>query len=112
MSTEFDPQPGDRCHWHLWTDVEPCTVLHRTPRRVTVQMNKARLTTPPKLTPGGFAAVVDEPAQWEILDELEEGQPLTFSLRSNGRWKMVGDSANSPGNVLRPGWRKFYDYGF
>jgi hypothetical protein len=76
-----------------------------------VRVNKSRLSKPPVMAPGGFAAVVVSPAEWEVLDELEPSL-LTFSLRSNGRWKLSGSNSKSPGNELREGWRKFYDYGF
>lgn len=109
--TPFDPQVGDRCNWALWTDVEPCTVVARTAKSCTVRVNKTKLAKAPEMIPGGFAAVVTEPAQWLILDELEE-RTMTFTLRASGVWKLRGDSMKTVGNVLRPGHRKVYDYGF
>lgn len=111
MPDTFNPQIGDRCNWRLWTDVEPCTVVARTPKTCTIRVNKTELAKPPVMVPGGFAAVVTEPAEWLILDELEE-RTMTFSLRASGIWKGRGDSSRGLGNVLRPGHRKVYDYGF
>lgn len=109
--TYFDPQVGDPCNWRIYTDVEPCTVVARTAKTVTVRVHKTRLAKPPEMIPGGFAAVVTEPAEWQILDEFEPGSK-TFSLRKGGHWKLQGTSARQTGNVLTEGWRKFYDYGF
>lgn len=109
--TTFDPQVGDACNWALWTDVEPCTVVARTAKTCTVRVNRTELAKAPKMIPGGFAAVVTKPAEWRILDELEE-RTMTFTLRASGVWKLRGDSVRSVGNVLRPGHRKVYDYGF
>lgn len=111
MDTIFNPQIGDPCHWRLWTDVEPCTVVARTPKTCTIRVNKTELAKPPVMVPGGFAAVVTEPAEWLILSELST-RTMTFSLRKNGRWKPQSSSAKEAGNVLRPGHHKYYDYGF
>jgi hypothetical protein len=107
----FNPQLGDACSWAIYTDVEPCTVIARTAKTVKVRVNKTEIAKAPEMIPGGFAGVVTEPAEWRILDELEE-RVLTFSQRGNGSWKLKGTSSNSRGNFLRPGHRKFYDYGF
>jgi hypothetical protein len=111
MTTTFNPQIGDACNWALWTDVEPCTVIARTPKACTVRVNKTEIAKAPVMVPGGFAAVVTEPAEWRILDELEE-RTLTFTLRKSGAWKLQGTGIREVGNVLRPGHRKVYDYGF
>ena len=109
--TDFNPQPGDRCAWRLWTDVEPCTVVARTAKTVTVRIDKAEVAEAPKMIPGGFAAVVTEPARWTISEDLN-GRLLTFSLRHNGSWKRQGSSARELGNILTAGWHKFHDYSF
>lgn len=111
MSNFFTPHVGDRCSWVLYSDVEPCTVVARTPSTCTVRINKSRLIKPPVMVPGGFAGVIKEPAEWEILDQLED-RTLVFSRRKNGCWKLRGSSANSHGNRLIQGHRKVYDYGF
>ena len=94
--TDFSPQPGDRCAWRLWTDVEPCTVVARTAKTVTVRIDKAEVT---------------EPARWTISED-PDGRTLVFSLRKGGNWKLQGTSSREVGNSLVAGWRKFYDYGF
>jgi hypothetical protein len=111
MTDTFNPQIGDLCNWRIWTDVEPCTVVARTPKTVTVRVNKTVIAKAPEMEPCGFAGVVTEPAKWHILDEMEQ-RTHTFTLRASGAWKMQGTSLNSSGNVLRPGHYKFYDYGF
>jgi hypothetical protein len=107
----FNPQVGDPCHWILYTDIEPCTVVARSPRVCKVQINKTKIDKPPVVVPGGFAGVVTENATWEILDQLEI-RVLVFTLRKNGIWKLQGSGLKERGNVLQPGHRKFYDYGF
>ena len=109
--SDFNPQIGDRCHWVLWTDVEPCTVVARTPKTVTVRLDKAEVSKPPVMVPGGFAAVVLEPATFEISED-PNGRRMTFSLRASGAWKGKGTRVNEVGNVLWAGWRKYRDMGF
>jgi len=109
--TEFNPQPGDRCHWQLWTDIEPCTVVKRTAKTVTVRLDKAEVAKPPVMVPGGFAAICLEPGTYEISED-PNGRLLTFSLRANGRWKGKGAAARGLGDELRAGWVKRYDWGF
>ena len=109
--SDFNPQIGDRCHWQLWTDIEPCTVVARTPKTVTVRLDKAEVATPPVMVPGGFAAVVLEPGTYEI-SENPNGRLMTFSLRASGAWKGKGTRVNQVGDVLRAGWFKRYDWGF
>lgn len=111
IMTTFNPQIGEPCHWQIWTDVEPCTVVARTAKTVTVRVNKTEVAKAPKMIPGGFAAIVIEPAEWRILDELDS-RTMKFSLRKNGHWRGQGSSTREVGNVLRPGHRKHYDYGF
>ena len=111
IMTTFNPQIGDPCHWQIWTDVEPCTVVARTAKTVTVRVNKTEVAKAPKMIPGGFAAIVIEPAEWRILDELDS-RTMKFSLRKNGHWKAQFSNTREVGNVLRPGHRKHYDYGF
>jgi hypothetical protein len=111
MTTTFDPQVGDRCAWRIYTDVEPCTVVARTAKTVTVRIDTAEATKAPEMIPGGFAAVVTELAEWAI-SENPNGRLLTFSLRKGGNWKLQGTSSRETGNCLYAGWRKFYDYGF
>ena len=109
--SEFNPQVGDRCNWQIWTDIEPCTVVKRTAKTVTVRLDKAEVATPPVMVPGGFAAICLEPGTYEISED-PKGRLMTFSLRASGAWKGKGTSVNSVGNVLRAGWRKYRDHGF
>ena len=109
--TPFNPQVGDRCHWRLWTDVEPCTVVSRTNKTVTVRIDKAEIAKPPVMVPGGFAAVVVKPATYKIT-ENPNGSQRTFSLRASGAWKGKGTRVNQVGDILHAGWAKYHDYGF
>jgi hypothetical protein len=111
IATAFDPQPGDRCNWRLYTDVLPCTILRRTATTVIVRIDIAVMTKPPVMVPGGFAAVVTEPAEYQI-EEDPTGRIAKFSLRKSGAWKLADHGTASPGNDLRPGWWYHHDYGF
>ena len=110
--TNFDPQVGDQCHWRIYSDIEPCTVIKRTATTVVVRTNRCELVKAPAMVPGGFAAVVTENAKWHICSDFEDRSPLTFSKRKNGLWMLSGSETRSPGNVLCAGWHKYYDYGF
>ena len=107
----FDPQVGDKVNWILYSDVEPATVISRTPKSVTVRIDKATITKPPVMIPGGFAAVIAEHPEYNI-EEDPDGRIKQFRLRKNGRWLAKGANPKSRGDELRPGWHKFHDYSF
>lgn len=107
----FDPQVGQQCHWVLYTDVEPVTVISRTPKKVVVRVDSAEIDTPPVIVPGGFAGHCVKQATWKI-SENPDGRLLTFTLRKNGHWKQVGTGSKERGNYIGPDWFKFHDYNF
>jgi hypothetical protein len=110
--SEFNPQVGDQCHWTLYTDVKPMTVIARNGNTVTVAENLVEITKAPVMVPGGFAAVCVEPPQVLICNDYTSRKPMKFSKRKNGRRKLAGSRMSEPGDVLCAGWHYHYDYGF
>lgn len=99
---------GDHANVRLWTDVEPCTIIKRTAKTITVRYDKA--VKDPAWTPewitGGFSAICtnDGEQKW-IISEDPDGQIGVFRRRKNG-WFDRSDCC------LTPGWRKYYDHNF
>lgn len=99
---------GDHAHVCLWTDVEPVTVIKRTPKTITVRYDKATLSPDwkPEWVVGGFAGhCTNQDSQDWIIEEDTNGTTGTFRRRKTG-WYDKSDCR------LYPGWRKFYDYNF
>lgn len=99
---------GDRAHVCLWTDVEPVTVIARTPKTITVRYDKATLSPDwkPEFIVGGFAGhCTNQDTQEWLIEEDANGSTGTFRRRKNG-WYDKSDCR------LYPGWRKYYDYNF
>ena len=99
---------GDHAHVCLWTDVEPVTVIKRTPKSITVRYDKATLSPDwkPEFVIGGFAGhCTNQDTQEWIIEEDKNGSTGVFRRRKNG-WYDASDCR------LYPGWRKFYDYNF
>lgn len=111
MNDSFDPQVGDHCHWTLYTDAEPCTVIARTPATATVRIDRSVIIKPPEIVPGGFAGVLVQEPEYQITED-PNGRKLVFTRRKNDRWKLQKTATTARGNDLRPGWFKRYDYGF
>ena len=97
----FDPKVGDQAAVYYYSDVKPCTVIKRTRKFVTVQMDDYKLNknSKPEIIPGGFAG------------HCTNGGTMKFGLRQDGRWCQCGDSCSNP-TALGKGWRAFYDYNF
>lgn len=99
---------GDRAHVTLYSDVEPCTVIRRTAKTITVRYDDGKLDPnwKPEFIPGGFAAhcTNQEEQVWNLFED-PNGQVETFHRRKAG-WYNKSDCR------LTPGWRKFYDYNF
>jgi len=106
----FQPNVGDRCHYSLYTDIKPCTVVERTAKQVVVRCDTAVLVQAPEMVAGGFAGVVTKPAVWKC-EEDGQGTRLVFTLRKNGRWVAFGHSMQH-GFELGEGWLNYFDYGF
>ena len=99
---------GDRMNVKLWTDVEPCTVIKRTAKSITVRYDKAELDPnwEAKWVIGGFSAICtnDHEQKWIITEDKDSQRTETFRLTKLG-WAHNGCLCN-------PGWRKYYDYNF
>lgn len=109
----FNPQVGDRANVRYLSDVQPCTVIRRTPTTVTIRVDHADLDPAwrPQQLIGGFAAhTANNHDQRWIISDNPNGHTRRFSLRANGRWVMTGSPLNGP--ALSAGWRCFYDYNF
>lgn len=99
---------GDRANVCLYTDVNPCTVIRRTAKTITVRYDKGELDPnwKPEIIPGGFCGhCTNQEDQVWILEEDPNGHTETFRRRKNG-WYNRSDCR------LTPGWKKFYDYNF
>ena len=103
-------EPGDHCHKCCWSDIEPCTVINRTAKSITVRFDKATLAKDwkPEFVTGGFSAICTNihDQRWDI-EEDPEGEVEVF------RWsKRLNCFKNKSDERLYPGWYKFYDYNF
>ena len=99
---------GDHAHVCLWSDVEPVTVIKRTPKSITVRYDKATLKPEwkPEFVVGGFCAhcTNQDTQEWNI-EEDGNGTTGVFRRRKAG-WYDKSDCR------LYPGWKKYYDYNF
>ena len=114
MRTIFDPQIGDQAAVCYFSDVQPCTVIKRTKKFVTVQMDDYKLNkdSKPEIIAGGFAGHCTNQRELKYdITRNENGSTMKFGLRQNGRWCQCGDSCSNP-TSLSKGWRAFYDYNF
>lgn len=114
---------GDKATHTIYTDSRAGYITHVSPNGKTVLFVEAEATllNGPKsgepdalgFSPGGFCGHTSGTQRWQIGDKPIEGRKsIKFSLRGNGRWKIAGGSATSPGDVLRPGHSHHYDYNF
>jgi hypothetical protein len=123
---DFDPQVGDRVHVCFWTDVEPATVIKRTPSFCVVRIDKAERdpSWQPNIIPGGFAGHCENNNQqrWVFSEDLA-GRTMKFSDRGfkHTHWSSATGETfervwrQGPGKRglrLGAGWRKFHDYNF
>ena len=104
-----DLNVGDHVHVHLYTDVDPATVIKRTPTSITVRHDKATLDPDwkPEWIAGGFAGhCVNQNEQRWFIEEDPDGGVETF------RWSKKTKCYQRDGVKVFPEWRKFYDYNF
>ena len=101
-------ETGDKANVKLWTDVQPCTVIKRTAKTVTVRYDKGSLDPKwkPEMVVGGFSAYTtnNDDQKWVLEDDLN-GRTEVFRRRKDG-WFNTSDCR------LAPGWHKFHDYNF
>lgn len=98
---------GDHASVKLWSDEEPCTVIRRTAKTITVRYDKAELDPnwKPEWIPGGFSAICTNNSEQKwIITEDPNGSTETFRMTKRG-WEHNGCR-------LTPGWHKYYDYNF
>ena len=114
VTHNFNPKVGDQAAGYYYSDVHPCTVIKRTKKFVTVQMDNYKLNKEirPNIIPGGFAGhcTNNRELQYDITRN-EKGGLMKFGLRQDGTWCQCGDSSRNP-TALGKGWRAFYDYNF
>lgn len=114
---------GDKATHTIYTDARAGYITKVSPNGKTVEfveakatlLNGANSSEPDALTfsPGGFVGHTEGIQRWDVAAAPIEGmKPLKFSLRGNGRWKIAGGSAHSPGNSLKPGHYPYYDHNF
>lgn len=114
------PQIGDAATVTTWTDSHACTVIAASPKRVTLQVDKAVLLNgansgePDALTfsPGGFAGHCEGRQRYRY-ERDPNGRIYKATLRKNGQWRLVGIGTQSPGGHVAFGVRvKHFDYNF
>jgi hypothetical protein len=91
---------GTGCTYRVWTDTHACTVIEVSAngKLVTVQEDKATRTDR-----NGLSESQDYTYERDLSGSIHK-----FSLRANGHWKLVGQSAKSPGGTLSFGGRRSY----
>ena len=108
----FDPQIGDKAHVLYYSDIHPCTVIKRTKKFVTVQMDNYKLNKEirPNIIPGGFAGhCTNNREQRWIITENPEGTITEGYLGSDNEWYEKGTNRR---NTVEKGYVKFHDYNY
>jgi hypothetical protein len=102
---ESAPALGDGATYTVWTDSFACTVIavSATGKVVTLQRDKAT-----RVDSNGISE-----AQEYVYEPDPDGETFRVSLRSNGQWKLVGQSTKEPGGHAHMGVRRrYHDYSF
>jgi len=104
-----------------WSDSTPLTVIAfaASGKKIVCQEDKATLLNGPQsgepdalqVYPGGFCAHV-EGTQRYAYERNPEGRTYTATLRKNGKWVLVGESAKGGTRIHVGQRRKHYDYNF
>lgn len=95
--TALTERAADAATIHYWSDREPATVVKRTAKTITVQVDKATALTK---VPYGRTPEYR-------YDRNTDGPTKVFSLRRNGRWIAKGSPMKGPPS-LTLGWRNYY----
>ena len=110
VTHNFNPEVGDKAAVYYFTDVQPCTVIKRTKKFVTVQMDDYKLNkdSKPEIIPGGFAGhcTNQKDQKWDIVSN-KDVPTVRARLRKDGYYH----SAHGK-HLLSESPRKFYDYNF
>ena len=100
---------GDGATLCLWSDREAYTIIHRTPKSLTLRRCKAILDPnfKPEWVAGGFAGtVINQNEQSYTYEENENGRVIkAYWSEKYGRFR------NGTCNII-PDRREFYDYNF
>lgn len=101
---------GDGVTVHYYSDADAGTIIARTEKTLTIQMDKATLLNGSELEfiPGGFAAhCSNQRIQKYSYERNLEGHIMKVTRRKNGEYKVQGST-----NSVTEGRHKFYDYNF
>jgi len=93
--------------------------VSKSGKTIEVEFAKATLLNGPnsghpqalRFSQGGFVGHTSGQQIWQ-LERSPNPSKLKFTKRVNGQWKVAGVATNSPGCVLRPGHRHYYDFNF
>lgn len=108
---------GDGATENRWTDRKAATIIARTAKSITVQLDKQTLLNGAtsgaedalEFAPGGFCGHTSG-AQRYAYERDEDGATATYTLRKNGRWVKAGQAQD--GQSLSAGRNGFYDFNF
>ena len=114
---------GDGVTVSVWTDCDAYTIIRKTPKTITLQMDKATLSPDwkPEFIVGGFAGhCVNQADQRYTYERDENEHTIKITLRSwldddgneRRRWKRSGVKTFEQGGSAYAGRRKFHDYNF
>lgn len=106
---------------HGYSDIHSATVIKVWPggKKVTLQRDSAKLLNGVdsgepdalKFSPGGFVGHVSGEQRWELTpDPL--GWKSDYTLRSNGRWILVGDNQNRGSRAIIGERKHHRDFNF
>ena len=117
---DWKPKIGDKCYITRYSDIDPATVIKRTPRYCWVQLDKAERDPDwkPDYIQGGFSVhCTNQRSQKWIIERNEQGPIEKFYMRmSDGVWiksTPQGNSKDTTGSCrLKLGWKKYYDFNF
>lgn len=103
---------GDGMTIFLFSDRDPCTVIARTAKTITVQEDKAERDPAfaPEWEPGGFSAICtnEHDQKWNISRNPDGAIYKFYWSEKFGAWRAGGDGSIK----AAMGRSKFYDYNF
>jgi hypothetical protein len=114
---------GDGVSVSLWSDVDACTIVRKTPTTVTLRVDNAKLLNRDELRfiTGGFIAHCEnqEDQRYEYTPNLD-GHVIKISLRrwadeegnERRKWKRAGTKTFEQGGNAYAGRRAFRDFNF
>lgn len=119
---QVKPEVGMGATLTIWTDREAYTIIavSASGKQITMQKDRTTLLNPVgsdqedalRFSPGGFVGHTSG-VQRHSYEHDATGKIVKASLRKNGRWKVAGHPANSPGMSVQIGKRsEHYDFNF